>query len=774
MSASDIDPSERISPRTITNNYPYTSSIASSAASSSSSVFSADNHSSQSSAPSSSKSSLHAGWESEHPESLAVTDYQVASIDSTSQNIAHTVSQHVATGARATETAVAPELRQHPRRTQPSAQVDAQNGFPTTRPPPSLVRQCDRKDNFVESLVGKLISRTKFMTQCLCVYQLEDTTTQMIEVIWPLSVIPCGRDAVLGGKNLIGLRTFIQEVLKRSKTSYSTLQVALYYLILIKPHIPSVNFCMEQSDDSHAARAMQCGRRMFLAALILASKYLQDRNYSARAWSKISGLKISEINSNEMAFVTAIDWRLHVAEPLFQRWTDVVLKFSPPASPSSPTYANGSPTPWRSVVPRLTPQLDNLDGLDVTRLSLRDSISPAIGHSLSSKCGKLSMSPPPAQFTRRSSSCSSSNQATPTPSNPKPMAMEPAIRDFAENRPRFPPISPKITSLPTPQLTPQSANFSTPAVSASGFCPAKSAMSCAWKQVQRNCLARTTLDTWPAVACPESVKTYPMPSRSSSLARTASSISSPESMVSDISARSSRSSSISSVASSTCALPQPSLAVQATRRCANMQLSCIKENCQAVIRSSPEMNPTWEGGLTSSPISYTIGPKESYVRDCKAAPQPRPSVPEFSDHDAAEGLRDLALNRHARTLPPLTTTSVPRKRERPSSISDPTLQETVRDILQPHTLNIENCQGSKVNGEDGTVLTDAKHADSFTLRPEFKLPQLSTLSNVRDSSGNARKRACYMEHHGRSMGLGSESLAMAMPATGPGMWTGVL
>ncbi|CAJ0889916.1 13790_t:CDS:2 [Entrophospora sp. SA101] len=30
-----------------------------------------------------------------------------------------------------------------------------------------------------------------------------------------------------------------------------------------------------------------CGRRMFLASLIVASKYLQDNNYSNNAWSKI-------------------------------------------------------------------------------------------------------------------------------------------------------------------------------------------------------------------------------------------------------------------------------------------------------------------------------------------------------------------------------------------------------------------------------------------------------------------------------------------------------
>ncbi|KAK4995069.1 hypothetical protein LTR28_000651 [Elasticomyces elasticus] len=65
---------------------------------------------------------------------------------------------------------------------------------------------------------------------------------------------------------------------------------------------------------------------MFLAALILASKYLQDRNFSAKAWSKMSGLKVCEINLNEMAFLRTVDWKLHIPGKLFQRWTEIVLR----------------------------------------------------------------------------------------------------------------------------------------------------------------------------------------------------------------------------------------------------------------------------------------------------------------------------------------------------------------------------------------------------------------------------------------------------------------
>jgi hypothetical protein len=64
---------------------------------------------------------------------------------------------------------------------------------------------------------------------------------------------------------------------------------------------------------------------MFLAALIVASKYLQDRNYSNRAWSKISGLPVHEINANEICFLKLIDYNLFIAEDIFKRWSSLLL-----------------------------------------------------------------------------------------------------------------------------------------------------------------------------------------------------------------------------------------------------------------------------------------------------------------------------------------------------------------------------------------------------------------------------------------------------------------
>lgn len=179
--------------------------------------------------------------------------------------------------------------------------------------PDALPRWSDRLSGSSTSLTTLSVSRVDFPGATLMRFSplcALDSSTQIVEAIWPTSSVLCREET--RSSSVLPLRTFIQETLRRSRTSYSTLQVALYYLVLIKDHLPERDFTMEQTDDCHASRALQCGRRMFLAALILASKYLQDRNYSARAWSKISGLATHEINQNEMAFLLTVNWNLHI------------------------------------------------------------------------------------------------------------------------------------------------------------------------------------------------------------------------------------------------------------------------------------------------------------------------------------------------------------------------------------------------------------------------------------------------------------------------------
>ena len=592
----------------------------------------------------------------------------------------------------------------------------------------------------------------------------------MIETIWPLSVLSCGQDTSLGGKqqNLIGLRTFVQEVLRRSKTSYSTLQVALYYLILVQSCLPAHDFTMEQSEDSSSCRALQCGRRMFLAALILASKYLQDRVFSARAWSKISGLQTCEITTNELAFLSAVNWKLHIPEPVFHRWTDIVLRYSPSAQVHTfPRSSSTSSRTWKSVIPLLTPELDNFDfgGSEVSSDSGYDSPGS-------------DMSPPPIPLREELSSCSETDEPTPTYPYTIPRVLEPTPCDTRADEQILPPL-PRLGPLPTPQMTPQTGTFCTPAVSASGLCPSKPSMSYAMAKIHSTCLARSTLDNphqWkPNIAAP-----FPTSARRSSLARSISSVSSPESMISDVSSRSSRSSSISSVASSNCALPPPSLAVQATRRCANMQLCGLKEESRrldfAEYGLSSEAFPT-------SPKTFHLNTQSSHcsLRDDSATPTANHH--NASTREAAAALRDLALNGQHPTPKQLLNPrpSTCRKRSRPNSV-DCSVQSTVSDLIAPHCLGGTTNTLSR-NGEDGIALPDANVADSFLVPknedagsayPDTADGLGGKTKPALSKDGLPRKRTCRA---GSDRGGREEAMTMQRSLKdyrGPGMWEGIL
>ena len=590
-----------------------------------------------------------------------------------------------------------------------------------------------------------------------------DTTTQMIETIWPLSAFVQSRHPNMCSRqpSKMELRYFVQEVLKRSKASYSTLQVALYYLVLIQPHVPKHDFTQEQPESSASSFSLQCGRRMFISALILASKYLQDRNFSASGWSKISGLSTWDLNVNEMAFLTAIDWKLHVTDYLFNRWTDIVLKFSPSRHLNGPRSIPRPRLSWKEVVLRLTPELNSIDS-DLAELS-DDSGYCSPGSD---------MSPPPVPLRDVLISRSNENTPTPTPtpstSVPQWLAQTTPISHLPsetnEQRPMLPPLLNHLAPLPTPDLTPQTNPFSTPAVSALGAFSRRSSMSRAMCQIQEAANARCCLDRtseWK----PRIPEGFPTLARRTSLA-SSTTISSPDSMsdassqYSDTSSRPSRSSSISSVASSTCAPVQPTrLAVQAARRCATMQLSNdLKDAMKSNTIPESSTQSTWAGDEDTTPRANNGIQQPSPSPSPSSQPIPYPSNTSFppkssrklplsfpatsvaSDEDqfAACALQDLALNSQ---LPHLQRADN-RKRARPNSM-DLSVEDAVRQIIAPRCLaDITNSDTPAPSSSSAVVATeeavqvvsDEEVADSFLLRKENK-------HGVRDSKRKTSGRS---------------------------------
>lgn len=147
---------------------------------------------------------------------------------------------------------------------------------------------------------------------------LVDANALVIESIWQIPPeTPTPPTAV------VPLRTFIQEVLKRSRTTYSTLQTALFYLFRSRPEIKTHLSRMQQTRQHYNQwedAYVSCGRRMFLASLVVASKFVQDKTYRNSAWAKIAGLPVNEINAAERIFLNIINYRLYISQPTFEQW----------------------------------------------------------------------------------------------------------------------------------------------------------------------------------------------------------------------------------------------------------------------------------------------------------------------------------------------------------------------------------------------------------------------------------------------------------------------
>ncbi|KAH8882744.1 hypothetical protein GQ53DRAFT_665434 [Thozetella sp. PMI_491] len=588
------------------------------------------------------------------------------------------------------------ELRRNPRRTSHSATS-------RTGCPPPLVRQADRKVNFVDNLV--------------------DSSTHIVEAIWPTSSVVGHNETGNGG--VLPLRTFIQETLRRSRTSYSTLQVALYYLVLIKPHVPDRDFTMEQVDDCYASRAIQCGRRMFLAALILASKYLQDRNYSARAWSKISGLNTQEINQNEMTFLLAVSWKLHITDDVYNRWTDCVMKFTPPQPPSpgsSLKVYERQCEEFRNIILSLNPELDNLEEV------LPESPVPTLFREI----------PPRTLFTpsnERVALCAAEVDFGVPKTFGTPATMEPTPSSvYTPGR-----FAPALGLLPTPRLTPQTSGFSTPAVNAASQLLGKtSSMGLAIAQAC-NVNAVQNLDRWPG-----SVTSSPQcyVARRSSLANSVSTASSPESMVSDTS-RTSRSSSISS-ASSLASAPSSKLDVLA--RCRSAKLCSERLSLRPTIASVPE---DYEEAL-ASPESYTGAVGKDLCDMSLETPLARR---EREMDEAARALQELQHYRQGSSrLAPVPTAKVGSKRSRAPSV-DNSLQDNVREMLA------------------GRYSNESAWTDTLIRQRPIVVGRYPQQVPVGASADGARKRVCCSAEAARYI----PSLHPAMGGMSrPGMWEGIL
>ncbi|KAG9125504.1 hypothetical protein FRC07_007335 [Ceratobasidium sp. 392] len=125
----------------------------------------------------------------------------------------------------------------------------------------------------------------------------------------------------LGDKN--NLRWFLVELLRRSRSSASVVQLALHYLAQARTPVGNIldrrfksgpRQGEEDGQGSEGNRGEDSPlldpRRLLLAALMLSTKLLHDHAPNNRAWARVCGLSPVEVGACERALCQALDWNL--------------------------------------------------------------------------------------------------------------------------------------------------------------------------------------------------------------------------------------------------------------------------------------------------------------------------------------------------------------------------------------------------------------------------------------------------------------------------------
>lgn len=213
------------------------------------------------------------------------------------------------------------------------------------------------------------------------------------------------------GKNALPLQVFVRETLRRGRSSCSTLQAALLYCVRLgEAAESSKQFSLKESTrgdseiqvETQASSPLfgmtkeelcliRCPRRMFLASIITAAKFVQDRCYSNKAWSKISGLPVKDLGKLERAFLKAIDYRLVVSESDWVKWTAELKRAhaAQNAIATAPADEVSGATGRRSSLSRS--QSDNVTGAAIAHDTELRAVSPGLPPQVQPKYRLLSV-----------------------------------------------------------------------------------------------------------------------------------------------------------------------------------------------------------------------------------------------------------------------------------------------------------------------------------------------------------------------------------------------
>ncbi|TKY88227.1 hypothetical protein EX895_002937 [Sporisorium graminicola] len=101
---------------------------------------------------------------------------------------------------------------------------------------------------------------------------------------------------------------FVRNMLNTTQVSKSVIILALLYIHRLKSKNPG----LRGQDGSEF--------RLFVTALMLANKFLDDHTYTNKTWSELSGLKLKDITKMEIEFWLGLSSNIHASDVDFRSW----------------------------------------------------------------------------------------------------------------------------------------------------------------------------------------------------------------------------------------------------------------------------------------------------------------------------------------------------------------------------------------------------------------------------------------------------------------------
>ncbi|PYH98319.1 putative cyclin-like protein [Aspergillus ellipticus CBS 707.79] len=97
-------------------------------------------------------------------------------------------------------------------------------------------------------------------------------------------------------------RKYVYQILSSTRLPSSTILLGLYYLACRMRMLSSAKVFHSGSGQVY---------RMLTVALLLGSKFLDDNTFQNKSWAEVSNIPVSELNSMELDWLFAFEWKIH-------------------------------------------------------------------------------------------------------------------------------------------------------------------------------------------------------------------------------------------------------------------------------------------------------------------------------------------------------------------------------------------------------------------------------------------------------------------------------